>query len=356
MKPAVPSGSKDGDVTDLDADADLPTLRSLVRASPVLHAQYRHDRNNILRACLARELDGLAVDACATLMSRVRDLGSPRTDEKITVFLATYRGWLSGSTPRPDVSSLDPGNVRWLVAYHLSVARPLASQYSKWALANLTKAASSSPGEEGDAESPAVHRGHDTRLSRSEEIRIYRALYRYETYHHLFGRNQGKRRGAFRHHEINELFFCLFDAWEAEAIGCVELFVRQRCLTHAHNLDAPMRRALGTVAQNDRRLMSADAPDARDEAEQRRDSMAFVGDGVPPDGPPLAWVLLWGGRYANICGEYVPEPLRRWGYVMWDKHRWTAMGAEQLVARQWETAPELVEEIENDCGWSPIEG
>jgi hypothetical protein len=497
MKPAVPSGSKDGDVTDLDADAgesdrpgsedagddehlasserrlstgdstsrlenlpaelrshvlasspDLPTLRSLVRASPVLHAQYRHDRNNILRACLGRELDGLAVDACATLMSRVRDLGSPRTDEKITVFLATYRGWLSGSTPRPDVSSLDPGNVRWLVAYHLSVARPLASQYSKWALANLTKAASSSPGEEEDAGSPAVHRGHDARLSRSEEIRICRALYRYETYHHLFGRNQGKRRGAFRHHEINELFFCLFDAWEAEAIGCVELFVRQRyedifdrvagdlhhsnprfmlengvinsegsfdlegerngkhdcrlmpahrnllltlaatdyldgtlsrglkmtvrllaiddheelvtkmqrCLTHAHNLDAPMRRALGTVAQNDRRLMSADAPDARDEAEQRRDAMTFVGDAVPPDGPPLAWVLLWGGRYANIYGEYVPEPLRRWGYVMWDKHRWTAMGAEQLVARQWETAPELVEEIENDCGWSPIEG
>jgi hypothetical protein len=68
----------------------------------------------------------------------------------------------------------------------------------------------------------------DIRLSRSEEMRIFRALYRYETYYHLFSRNCGERRGGFRHHEINELFFCLFDPWEAEAVGCVELFVRLR--------------------------------------------------------------------------------------------------------------------------------
>lgn len=44
---------------------DLPTLRSLVHASPIMHAQYRHDRNTILRACLGRELDGFLVDAYA---------------------------------------------------------------------------------------------------------------------------------------------------------------------------------------------------------------------------------------------------------------------------------------------------
>lgn len=128
----------------------------------------------------------------------------------------------------------------------------------------------------------------------------------------------------------------------------------QRSLTHDQSLDAPMRKALGSVAQNDRREMSTNFPNARDAAEQRRDPMDFVGDAVPPDDPPLAWVLLWDGKYANIYGEYVPELLRRWGYVIWNESRWNEMRAKQLVVMQWETAPELVEEIEDGCGWSPV--
>jgi len=96
-------------------------------------------------------------------------------------------------------------------------------------------------------------------------------------------------------------------------------------------------------------------PDARDTAEQRRDPMDFVGDAVPPDEPPLAWVLLWGGKYANIYGEYVPESLRRCGYVMWNESWWTDMGAKELVVMQWEMAPELIEEIEDDYNWSPVD-
>lgn len=78
-------------------------------------------------------------------------------------------------------------------------------------------------------------------------------------------------------------------------------------------------------------------------------------DAVPPDDPPLAWVLLWGGRYANIYEGYVPESLKRWGYVTWDASRWTDMGAKGLVAMQWETALKLVEQIEFDYNWSPVE-
>ena len=201
---------------------DLPTLRSLVKASPVMHAQYQSNRNSLLGACLGRELDGFFVDAYACVMSRVREIGSPRTDEKITAFLDSYGGWLSGSGPRPDMNSLDPGNVRWLAAYHVSVAQPLARRYSVWALANFKNGASSSGANE-------VAEGEQgLKLTRSEEIRIFRALYRYETYYHLFGRNTGTRWGGFRHHEINELFFGLFDPWEVEAVGCIEIFVRQK--------------------------------------------------------------------------------------------------------------------------------
>ena len=192
---------------------DLPTLHSLILASPVMHAQYLSNRNNLLRACVNRELDGFFVDAYACVMSRVCEIGSPRTDEKVTAFLDSYRGWLSGLLPDAPSAS----KVRWLAAFHRCVVRPLALQYSTWALGNLRNGTLSSGAK-------AVA---SIGLTRSEEIRIFRALYRYHTYQHLFGRNKGKRRGWFRHHQVLELFFCLFDPWEAEAIGCIELFLRQ---------------------------------------------------------------------------------------------------------------------------------
>ena len=105
---------------------DLPTLRALVHTSPVLHAQYRRNRDAILRACVARELDGFLVDAHACVLSRVSALGSPRTNEKIKVFLDGYRGRLEGTSPEVDVHPLNAGHVRWLVAFHQIVARPLA--------------------------------------------------------------------------------------------------------------------------------------------------------------------------------------------------------------------------------------
>lgn len=127
----------------------------------------------------------------------------------------------------------------------------------------------------------------------------------------------------------------------------------QRCLTHDQNMDASLRKVLSSLAQDDRRGLSTNPPTARDEAEERRDPMEFAGDALPPNGPPFAWVLLWSSKYANIYGGYVPEPLRRWGYVMWDERRWAGLGA--LVTKQWESAPELVEEIERDFDWSPLD-
>ena len=203
---------------------DIPTLRSLTHASPVMHAQYRSNRHRILSACLARELDGLFVDAYACLMSRARALGPVRTDEKIVAFLNGYYLWLSGSGPGAgDVSLLDPSDVRWLAAYQLSVALPMARWYSAWALANLEQATIAATGSAED-----VRSWGNMSPSRSEERRVLQALYRYETFHNLFGQNESMRLGGFRHDEINEIFFCLLDPWEAEAVGCIDLFVRQR--------------------------------------------------------------------------------------------------------------------------------
>jgi hypothetical protein len=213
---------------------DLPTLRSLIRASPTMHAQYRSNRDTVLRACLARELDGCFVHAYACLKSRVREMRPLRTDENITDFLAGYRTWIEGPTPPPSMASLGPSSCRWLAAFHVSVVRKLGRRYAAWALANLAYTRVPSPGSqeasdaEAEAEAAAAAAPTPQPLSRSEEIRIFRALYRYETFCHLFGRNRCNRYGGFGEEQINEMFLCLFDPWEAEAIGCIDLFMRDK--------------------------------------------------------------------------------------------------------------------------------
>lgn len=108
---------------------DLQTLRELVHASPIIHAQYRHDRDKIIPTILSRELDGFFIDAYATVMSRVRELKT-RTDNIIFGYLRDYQMWLSSCDPFPlNINSITPGRMRWLVSFHINVAQPLACLY-----------------------------------------------------------------------------------------------------------------------------------------------------------------------------------------------------------------------------------
>lgn len=121
-----------------------------------------------------------------------------------------------------------------------------------------------------------------------------------------------------------------------------------RCLTRYHHMDPPMSEALSAEAQIERRDEQNYTPNAQDAAEGV-ELLPFQGDTVPPTGPPLAWVLLWRGRYANIYGGYIPVPLKEYGWVVWDEVRLESMGVRKLVAGQWNTAPDLVELIQNHC-------
>lgn len=199
---------------------DLPTLKAIVHASPIMHSQYLHGRNDVLHACLGRELDGFFVDAYAALRSRVSQIGSLRNNETILEFLNSYYSWLWGPD-RPGMRSASSGELRWLARYHLHIVRPIAHMYSKWALDNLNKEIAYLRGKGAETK---VH----AELRRSEEIRIFRAIYRNETFHHLFGFNNGHRDGRFCNHEINDLFFGMFNHWEAEEMGCIDLFIRDK--------------------------------------------------------------------------------------------------------------------------------
>ncbi|KAH6627922.1 hypothetical protein F5144DRAFT_594048 [Chaetomium tenue] len=343
-----------------------------------MHAQYRSNRDTLLRACLARELDGCFVDAYACLKSRVRMMRPVRTDEKITDFLAGYRTWIEGPSPPPDLSSLNPGSCRWVAAFHVSVIRPLCRRYAAWALANLARTRGTSPNSQGaankKADSEAAPASQPT-LSRSEEIRIFRALYRYETFCHLFGRNRCNRYGGFQEEKINEMpspvsiSSCATEGsinrysdtdggrlhgWYhlSRPRGASQAFGSQGPRNSRRQIDAPLRKVFWNVTQNGRRDEST-AVNARDEAQQRRDPMEFRGDIVPPDGPPLAWVLLWGGIYANLYGEYTPSSLKDWGFVMWDERRLVELGVKDLVSIQWETEPDAISLIEEYYEWRP---
>ena len=74
--------------------------------------------------------------------------------------------------------------------------------------------------------------------------------------------------------------------------------------------------ALGHTAQ----LLRRDKVELeRDMKEERRDPLPFVGDHESK--PPVAWTLIWGGTYSNLFGWWIPNDLRYWGYVFWDKKR-----------------------------------
>ncbi|KAK8023324.1 hypothetical protein PG991_006563 [Apiospora marii] len=396
-------------------------------------------------------MDGFFNDACTTAMSRVHALGPPKTRdtiavrETITAFLhSSYSAGLS-----PNIDSISSESLYRMAAFHISVARPLAYLYARWALANLADAAASSSAGPSHATSGQIGQS-DLNLSRSEEVRIYRAIYRHETFYHLFGQKEGRNDSAFHVTEVLSLFFHKFEPWESEAIWCINVFLKhayssifetirqdgaQSMYEHVspwpewketyegakdpafkqflqdtialglqtsarllqltdpaelrstaqellepskkQHAPAPARAAVEApytpaympfvlsqscpYALRGLRLLDPDEEDdrdPRDEAEARRDPIAFLGDDdddAAAEAPPIAWVRLWSGRYSHLYGENVPPTVQRWGYVMWDARRWDGLGALGLVARQWQAAPAVGNWIETMYHWSPTE-
>ncbi|KAI0110387.1 hypothetical protein GGR51DRAFT_511021 [Nemania sp. FL0031] len=375
---------------------DLGALHAIIHASPVLYAQYSYDRNRILAACMEREFEGFFADAYANLQCRTGEMKSNyevsdsccsnthsyKYDKKRTFrFLNAYKNWLEAPDSSPGPASLSPKRLRWMIAYHMSIARPLVRQYSSWALRNLRQAA----GPKTDTTDGA----HDNKLSRSEEIRIFRALYRHDTYLHTIG---PRDRQSDTPKRIRKKFFGLFGPWEVDAIDCMSPFLEQlwneffdriqddmepdkfelrngywnpgveielRTERQKH-VDCMMARGLETLAHmtriedyptllstSDRYLQclgghhSSTAYDIRFNGFSQfqkyvpGDPVRFLGDLLPPNGPPLAWIRLRKGKYGDYYHRpKVPEPLKRWGFAMWDAKRFADTGSEGLITEE----------------------
>lgn len=200
---------------------DLATLSRLVHASPVFHGQYLPNRKSILsRALLTETTDDVFVDVYAAFSSHSSRIGPLMVpDTCVTGFLGSYQACRSPSAvgrPTPETCTLD--EICWMARFHQSTVSPLATHFVSWALANFRS---------GPVQPSAQPLGGVEALTRTENTRLTRALYRFEVFCNLFC---GSQYGSFMGMDINELFFSDlgFEPWEAEEMCCIYAFVKEK--------------------------------------------------------------------------------------------------------------------------------
>lgn len=189
-------------------------LKALVHASPVYHQQYLLDRQRLLCECLASILGGDTTDAYAVYRSGLVEFSTSRTEEEIAQFLEAYQGRRSTSSRRSFLKTLTLDETISMVTFHCTIIKPLIQHYTCWALENLAK----------ETEEVRYNRS----LSRTEETRLTRALYRFQLYCNLFGVGHCKsptRRLEFRDDDIVRLYLDVFEPWEVEEMACIFVFV-----------------------------------------------------------------------------------------------------------------------------------
>lgn len=92
----------------------------------------------------------------------------------------------------------------------------------------------------------------------------------------------------------------------------------------------------GILGEREQRQRRSNHPSEQDRMEEQRVVFPFRGDSDEPDAPPLAWTILWCDTYSNLYGWYIPDKMRRWGYVFWDAARLESSGGKKVLEDQWE--------------------
>jgi hypothetical protein len=197
---------------------ELEELNALVHASAVFHQQYLLDRRFLLCKCLETTLRSVTVDACAVYRCGSPDFSDTRTSENVIQFLKSYEDRRSSTQYSILTERLTEDEALGIVTFHSSIIKPLAQCYTRWAMANLADETKDPPSRE--------------RLSRTEETRLLRALYRFQLCCNLFGRG---RHGTFRQpklgfHSVDilKILNCIFEPWEVEEIACIYTFAKEK--------------------------------------------------------------------------------------------------------------------------------
>jgi hypothetical protein len=209
---------------------DLPSLKSLVCASPVFHEQYVIARRTLLCQCLDNTLGVVAADAWAAYLSgepnplpsttRIGDWDPSPT--AAVDFLKSYEERRCSSRYSLLREQLTVEEAVGISEFHLRIVLPLAGKFMTQALANLW-----------DLVHPCANAQLlREQLSLTEEMRLLRALYRFQIGCNLFGNGRRHLGDSFGHTtpetlnptQLSYEFFHQFQPWEYEEIACIYAF------------------------------------------------------------------------------------------------------------------------------------
>jgi hypothetical protein len=196
---------------------ELGGLSALVHASPVFHEDYLQTRKLLLSECLEVTLPSAIIDACSAYQTGSVEFAKTRTEQTVTQFLTSYQNRRCRINYSIVTENFTEDDVLGIVTFYFSIIKPLVRCYTSWAMANLAH-------ETKDVQS-------NEPLSRTEEMRLLRSLYRFQLCCNLFGKGSHeplRSQREFESVDILRLFVCLFEPWEIEEVVCIYTFAQEK--------------------------------------------------------------------------------------------------------------------------------
>ena len=208
---------------------ELPELKLLVRASPVFHQQYLHDRRHILCKSLQRTLGSVTVDAYAVHLFTLQRRNRSRN---VAEFLRCYseskaRRWLELADKLTQDEAIS------MAAFYFHHVEPTRAGFVRWTLAKI-----SDMGEHKIQGYPVettttntefmqfIQRHHAREiptLTNTETMRFTRAAYRFQLLSQLADPNDRDIR--LWREENGEAFFNILEPWERDELYSFYNFV-----------------------------------------------------------------------------------------------------------------------------------
>ncbi|KAH7123721.1 hypothetical protein B0J11DRAFT_529711 [Dendryphion nanum] len=369
----------------------LDELRALVHASPVFHCLYLLNRKSLLRRSLAVTLCNITPDAIAAYESSTVGFQSSRTVGKVTDFLQRYQNMRDKGAESILGDDIPIDQVAKMITFHLTTMQPLAQLYSQWAQDAFPEATKPLSASEHIRISRAMYRFHlycnlygpnwgssslwpefdPEGILRSffceytpweiEEILCIASFAQnfYDQIFHIIQQDlhpTNRRFSSQGYPPTPEGAFDLDNTWtryqllhgtvqrglhllhsvsllrtSADHEGLIHIMQEHMCPPRGGSLDEIFKMESPQVLRREKHPIDGDGK------ELRRDPLPFMGDDdTDVHGPPQAWTIIWKGTYSNSYGWYIPDSLRRWGYVMWDADSLKRFGGNELLAHQWD--------------------
>ncbi|KAK4861678.1 hypothetical protein LT330_003713 [Penicillium expansum] len=190
---------------------ELETLKSLVHASPVFYQQYPVDQKWVLCRSLAAAFrsNSLIYEVRTVYECDLKAFWETRTKDTVTQSVQVYGDGRSASHNSPFSESVTLNRELMLdeairiTKFYFSIIQPFTRKYTSSALENLASALR------------IPYNQHSDRLNVTEEIRLMRALYRFQLCCNIF--SHGYNGSIFKHApdyegwDVSELLQSLFD-------------------------------------------------------------------------------------------------------------------------------------------------